>query len=411
MARRHLAEQGCGGPVVAGGRPRGRHGLVGRVPLLPQPRRSADRADHRRLRRGRRMRGGGRTRRARSRERRCALVARRARRSDRGRSRTPTSTHSSTGAPFPVTPRPRRRSFPRAGCRSCCCGCWPRGWRTSEIVVGDSPPMTRTIRSDFAQLRRDRRARRSRRGAVARAVRVGPGAREHQPRDVRPPAQRHSRLRRVLHAADAARVRVSRARVRDAPRVEPRVGTIAPIVRSLLDHDRPDRRGRRPVEDLWRGRARSRTCRSSWSAARSTGCSARTVRARRRPCACSWVSSDRARGSTRLFGEPVTPELPATGAGSARWSNRPRSSRTFPGMRNLRLWWEAGGARMKDADLDGALAIAGLDTAINRKVKTYSQGMKQRLGFARLLLGRPELLVLDEPTNGWIPARSARSAS
>ena len=41
------------------------------------------------------------------------------------------------------------------------------------------------------------------------------------------------------------------------------------------------------------------------------------------------------------------------------------------GMKNLELWWTAGGARFADANLDEALAIADLGTAINRKVKTY----------------------------------------
>jgi ABC-2 type transport system ATP-binding protein len=73
------------------------------------------------------------------------------------------------------------------------------------------------------------------------------------------------------------------------------------------------------------------------------------------------------------------------------------------GMENLRAYWQAGGDRWEDANIGPALEIAGLGTAINRKVRTYSKGMQQRLALAQVLLNRPQLLILDEPTVGLDP--------
>lgn len=73
------------------------------------------------------------------------------------------------------------------------------------------------------------------------------------------------------------------------------------------------------------------------------------------------------------------------------------------GRANLDLYWQATGRPAEDAHLEEALEIAGLGDALQRAVRTYSQGMRQRLAIAQAMLGLPDLLILDEPTNGLDP--------
>jgi len=107
-------------------------------------------------------------------------------------------------------------------------------------------------------------------------------------------------------------------------------------------------------------------------------------------------------GEVKIFGTVVTPGSPAlerVGAFVEGTGFNPALS----GLDNLQLWWRANGSALKDAHLDEALVVAGLGDAVHRPVKTYSQGMRQRLALAQAMLGKPDMVILDEPTNGLDP--------
>ncbi|MFO7777520.1 MAG: ATP-binding cassette domain-containing protein, partial [Nitriliruptoraceae bacterium] len=107
-------------------------------------------------------------------------------------------------------------------------------------------------------------------------------------------------------------------------------------------------------------------------------------------------------GGDELFGHRVRPGHPVLTRVGALIEG-PGFVPELSGRENLELYWRAGGQALEDADLPWALDIAALGEAIDNPVKTYSHGMKQRLAIAQAMLGRPELLVLDEPTDGLDP--------
>ncbi|MEV5614068.1 alpha/beta fold hydrolase [Streptomyces sp. NPDC052225] len=107
-------------------------------------------------------------------------------------------------------------------------------------------------------------------------------------------------------------------------------------------------------------------------------------------------------GEIRVFGHAIRPGAPVlsrVGAFVEGAGFLPHLS----GRENLELYWKATGRPAQDAHMEEALEIAGLGDALARAVRTYSQGMRQRLAIAQAMLGLPDLLILDEPTNGLDP--------
>jgi ABC-type multidrug transport system ATPase subunit len=106
-------------------------------------------------------------------------------------------------------------------------------------------------------------------------------------------------------------------------------------------------------------------------------------------------------GEARIFGDAA--RHPATLRRVGAMVETPTFYPYLSGRANL-LYFQGIGRRGVPADVDRLLNLVDLGKRGGSKYATYSLGMKQRLGIACALLGDPELVFLDEPTNGLDPA-------
>jgi ABC-type multidrug transport system ATPase subunit len=107
-------------------------------------------------------------------------------------------------------------------------------------------------------------------------------------------------------------------------------------------------------------------------------------------------------GEINVLGRPLPSELPEVLARVGAVVESPQFSPDLSGRRNLQLLARAIG--LPKSRVDEVLEQVGLTARARGRYRGYSFGMKQRLGVAAALLKTPELLILDEPTNGLDPA-------
>ena len=109
------------------------------------------------------------------------------------------------------------------------------------------------------------------------------------------------------------------------------------------------------------------------------------------------------KGSITIMGNSLETSFKAAIASVGAIVENPEFYNYLTGYENLMQYQRMAKTKMTAVEMDDLIRQVHLEEYINQKVKTYSLGMRQRLGVAQALIHRPTLLVLDEPMNGLDP--------